>query len=61
MLNENVALREEIERSSMFEEIVGSLKPCVTYLAQCRSRADGIPHAHPRRDGLEGLIAPRYP
>ena len=34
MLNENVALREEIERSSMFEEIVGSSEAIRHVLAQ---------------------------
>jgi formate hydrogenlyase transcriptional activator len=34
MSNENVALREEIERSSMFEEIVGSSEALCQVLAQ---------------------------
>jgi len=32
--NENLALREEIDHSSMFEEIVGSSEPMRTVLAQ---------------------------
>jgi len=31
--NENVALREEIDTASMFEEIVGVLHPCTRYFS----------------------------
>jgi transcriptional regulator with GAF, ATPase, and Fis domain len=43
MRNENLALREEIDRSSMFEEIVGCSEPLRRVLAQVdESNQDGL-------------------
>ena len=39
--NENVILREEIDRSSMFEEVVGSCKPMQKLLRQVEKVGPG--------------------
>jgi PAS domain S-box-containing protein len=48
LYQENVALRKEIDETSMFEEIVGKSAALQDLLKQVESRSDGIHRAHLR-------------
>jgi PAS domain S-box-containing protein len=47
---ENVALREEIDKASMFEEIVGTSAPLKRCFPHLQGRADGLKRSDHRRD-----------
>ncbi len=58
MRNENLPLREDIDRSSMFEEIVGSSPALRCVLAQVgKGGYDRFHGAHPGRDGHRQGVA----